>query len=114
MATELEINVTEMNRVDLLEISGRVDSNTAPQLSEALNKQIEKGTTNFVVDLQKTSYMSSAGLRELVSVLKQVKKDGGDLRLCTPSERVSDVLELAGLNSIFEIYDDQVVAVGSF
>ena len=114
MATELEVIVTEMNRVDLIEVSGRVDSNTAVQLNETLTRQIEKGTVNFVVDLKGTGYMSSAGLRELVSALKQVKKDGGDLRLCSPSERVSEVLELAGLTSIFDIYDDQVIAVGSF
>ena len=110
----VEINVTEMNRVDLFEVTGRVDSSTASQLGGALNGQIEKGTVNIVVDLQEVDYMSSAGLRELVAALKQVKKDGGDLRLCSPSERVREVLDLAGLSSIFEIYDDQVQAVGSF
>ena len=58
--------------------------------------------------------MSSAGLRELVTALKKVKRGTGDLRLATPSARVMEVLELAGLDSIFEIFDSQVEAVGSF
>jgi anti-anti-sigma factor len=111
---DLDVTVTALNRVDLLEVKGRVDSSTAPQLGDALNAQIGQGTTNIVVDLSAVDYMSSAGLRELVAALKKVKKSGGDLRLCAPSERVLEVLELAGLDSIFEMYDDQVTAVGSF
>ena len=50
----------------------------------------------------------------MVAALKKAKQSGGDLRLCTPSERVLEVLDLAGLDSIFQIFDDQVAAVGSF
>ncbi|NDJ52283.1 MAG: STAS domain-containing protein [Chloroflexi bacterium] len=110
----MEISIKKMNRVDLLIVVGRVDSTTASELGDKLDKQISAGTVNLVVDLAGAEYMSSAGLRELVGALKRVKKDGGDLRLSSPSERVQEVLELAGLNSVFEIYDDQVTAVGSF
>jgi anti-sigma B factor antagonist len=110
----MEISVTEMNRVDLVEITGRVDSSTAGQLGETLNERINKGTLNIVVDLTGVDYMSSGGLRELVAALKRVKKDGGDLRLCSPSDRVREVLQLAGLDTIFEIFDDRTLAVGSF
>lgn len=110
----METNVIELKRLDLLEIEGRVDSNTASTLHEVLNERIDQGTSNILVDLSKVSYMSSAGLRELVTALKRVRKNGGDLRLCAPSERVSEVVELAGLNSLFEIFDDQTMAVGSF
>jgi anti-sigma B factor antagonist len=110
----MEITVTEMNRVDLLTVNGRIDSSNASQLGERLNAQIDSGSVNLVVDLSGVEYMSSAGLRELVAALKRVKGDGGDLRLSTPSQRVREVLDLAGLSSIFEIFDDQVAAVGSF
>jgi anti-anti-sigma factor len=110
----METNVIELKRLDLFEIEGRVDSNTASTLHEVLNERIDQGTSNILVDLSKVSYMSSAGLRELVTALKRVRKNGGDLRLCVPSERVSEVIELAGLNSLFEIFDDRTMAVGSF
>ncbi|MEJ2148605.1 MAG: STAS domain-containing protein [Chloroflexota bacterium] len=110
----METNVIELKRLDLLEIEGRVDSNTASALHEVLNERIDQGTSNILVDLSNVSYMSSAGLRELVTALKRVRKNGGDLRLCAPSERVTDVIELAGLNSLFEIFDDRTMAVGSF
>jgi anti-sigma B factor antagonist len=110
----MEVTVTEMNRVALIKIEGRVDSSTAGQLGSILNDQIGKGLLNVVVDLEKVDYMSSGGLRELVAALKRVKKDGGDLRLCAPSDRVREVLELAGLDSLFQVFDTQVLAVGSF
>ncbi|MGF1506000.1 MAG: STAS domain-containing protein [Chloroflexi bacterium] len=110
----MEITIKEMNRVDLIEVAGRIDSSNAEELGEALKQRVDDGRRNLVVDLAGVEYMSSAGLRELVATLKQVKQGSGDLRLCNPSERVAEVLELAGLDSVFEIYDDQVTAVGSF
>ena len=110
----MQIEIQEMNRVDLFAVSGRVDSSTATDLGKALNTRIDNGTLNIVVDLSQVDYMSSGGLRELIAALKRVKKDGGDLRLSSPSARVREVLELAGLASIFQIFDEQVKAVGSF
>jgi anti-sigma B factor antagonist len=110
----MDIAIKQMNRVDLIEISGRIDSSTANDLGSALNERINQGTINMVVDLAKVDYMSSGGLRELVAALKRVKKDGGDLRLCAPSPRVREVLQLAGLDSLFQTFDEQVHAVGSF
>lgn len=110
----MDIDIKEMARVTLLTIGGRVDSNTAQTLGQHLNEQIEKGRMNLVIDLEQVEYMSSAGLRELVGALKRTKSAGGDLRLSTPSERVLEVLKLAGLDSVFTVFDDTVSAVGSF
>ncbi len=110
----MEITATEMNRVVLIALAGRIDSSNATQLGEAFNTWFGKGRNNLVVDLEKVDYISSAGLRELVSALKRARQEGGDLRLCAPPARVREVLELAGLTSVFAIYDTQVLAVGSF
>ena len=110
----MEVNVFEMHRATLVEISGRVDSTNASQLGDALNEQIDAGRHHLVVDLSRVEYISSAGLRELVAALKKVKALNGDLRLATPSERVREVLTLAGLDAIFQIFPTQVEAVGSY
>lgn len=110
----LEVTISEMKRVHLVEVNGRVDSMSANELGEALSGIVDQGHTHVVVDLRDVEYMSSAGLREMVSALKKVQKAGGDLRVANPSERVMEVLELAGLDTIFKIYPTQVEAVGSF
>ncbi len=110
----MEISTKEMKRVSLVSVSGRVDSATAPDFEKALQTLIQANRCQIVVDLKDVEYMSSAGLRGLVSSLKAAKAGGGDLRIAQPSQRVREVLELAGLNTIFTTYDDVTEAVGSF
>jgi anti-sigma B factor antagonist len=110
----MEISITPMKRVDLLRISGRVDSSTSSELDEVLQKRLDEGRSNLVLDLSDVHYMSSSGLRSLVSALRASKKKGGDVRIASPSERVQEVLGLAGLDTLFESYDDVTAAVGSF
>ncbi len=112
----LNIETKQLKRVTLFEVSGRIDSTTAGNLAEALNGVIDDGKNRLVLDLQRVDYMSSAGLREMVSALKRVQNitGTGDLRIASPSERVREVLELAGLDEIFQIFSTQVQAVGSF
>jgi anti-sigma B factor antagonist/stage II sporulation protein AA (anti-sigma F factor antagonist) len=58
--------------------------------------------------------MSSAGLRALVAAHRDCRKKGGDVHIAAPSERVTEVLSLAGLDAIFEVFPDKAAAVGSF
>ena len=110
----VDILVSGQGQVTLIQVQGRVDSMTANQLGEALTKEIDGGNINVVLDLSSVDYMSSAGLRELVTALKKAKRATGDLRLAQPSDRVREVLEMAGLDTIFRIYTSQSEAVGSF
>jgi len=110
----IEINVSGQNQVTLVEVSGRVDSMNANQFGEALIHEIENGNIHLVLDLSSVEYMSSAGLREIVTSLKRAKKAAGDLRIAQPSDRVREVLEMAGLDTIFRIYSTQAEAVGSY
>lgn len=110
----IEINVADKEQVTLVEVSGRVDSMNANQFGDALNTQIDAGKVRLVLDLSSVEYMSSAGLREIVTTLKKAKKAQGDLRLAQPSQRVREVLEMAGLDTIFRIYSTQSEAVGSY
>lgn len=110
----MDISTQELKRVSVMTVKGRVDSATAPDLETALKQLVDADKTQIVLDLKDVEYMSSAGLRAMVSTLKAVKRTNGDLRLCAPSARVGEVLRLAGLTSIFSIYPSQTEAVGSF
>ena len=83
-------------------------------VEKALQELIDADRHQVVLDLQDTEYMSSAGLRVLVSTLKAAKKSGGDLKLAQLSGRVKEVLDLAGLTPVFKIHGDVIEAVGSF
>lgn len=110
----VDITISGRDQVTLIEVQGRIDSMTAYQLGEALSQVIEGGNSYVVLDLASVDYMSSAGLRELVNGLKAAKRASGDLRLAQPSDRVREVLEMAGLNTIFRIFASQNDAIRSY
>ena len=112
--TAVNVSVESMKRVDLVTVSGRIDSSNAAEFERSLKELMEGGRHKLVLNLDGVSYMSSAGLRTLVSTLKECKKKNGDGRLAAPSERVAEVLSLAGLDSLFQVFEDDTAAVGSF
>jgi anti-anti-sigma factor len=109
----LHITTQEFKRAQLITAHGRIDSSNAQEFDEKVKECMET-SHNLVMDLSGVNYMSSAGLRTLVTALRECKKKKGDVRLVHPSERVSEVLSLAGLDSLFQIFDDTTAAIGSF
>lgn len=96
-------------------VAGRVDSSNANELDQTLSQLIEDKHFKLVLELTEVVYMSSAGLRGIVSALRSAKKKhGGDVRIAAPSERVSEVFSLAGLTPMFQMFDDVETAVNSF
>ncbi|MEJ2751410.1 MAG: STAS domain-containing protein [Candidatus Promineifilaceae bacterium] len=116
--SNLEINVEKLKRVVLLTVQGRIDSTNASELDNSLKETINDGNYNIAVNLSGVDYMSSAGLRALVSALRECKKHRGDLCLSAPSSRVAEVFELAGLTTgpspLFTVYENDASAVGSY
>jgi len=110
----VEINISRSENVSLIEASGRIDSMTANEFGTALSSEVNEGQVYLVLDLSGVDYMSSAGLREMVNTLKKVKRASGDLRIAQPSDRVREVLEMAGLDTIFNIYNTQEDALNSY
>jgi len=110
----MQISSRELKRVNVVTVSGRVDSASAPEMEKSLQSLLDHRRNQIVVELADVEYMSSAGLRALVSALKAAKKGGGDLVIARPSTRVREVIELAGLTAVFSVHDDVVAAVGSF
>lgn len=100
--------------ISIIRITGRVDHATASDLEAMLKNLVENNHINLVVNLQGVDFMSSRGLGVLVSTMKTLKRVNGDLRLCTPSARVEEVLRLAGLTRVLHIYTSEEEAVNSF
>ena len=114
-AANLDVKQQELENCDLIILSGRVDGNTAPAFELAVRNAQDKGHHKLVLNLAEVSYMSSAGLRILISSSKEAKKHrGGGVRLAEISERIADVLDLAGLTPLFKIYDSESEAIASF
>jgi anti-anti-sigma factor len=110
----MEVRTRIDNDVSIISASGRIDSLTYELLLDALNARIRAGGKSLVVDLGGVDYTSSAGLRAILTAQKDVRREGGDLRLAAVQGDVLKVLKLSGFTSIFKIYDTVEAAVESF
>ena len=111
----MEVNTTQYKHCDLVSAQGRVDSATAPKLAEAFDKILEAGRFKIAFDMSQVEYMSSAGLRVLISVQKTCKRyNRGEIVLAGVPKRIYDALDLAGFIPLFKLFDDATAAVGSF
>lgn len=108
------VTVSEFNDVRLIEVVGRLDGDSSPEMGRSLDQIIDQGHHKLVLDLGSVDYISSAGLREIVRVFKRVQQDSGDLRIANPSDPVMAVMELAGLDSMLQIYQTRTAAINSF
>ena len=102
-------------KCDVFILSGRIDGNAAPTFELAVRRAMDQGHYKIVLNLAGVNYMSSAGLRVLVSTSKECRKHlGGDVRLAEVNDRIKQVLELAGLDALYQIYDTEAAAIESF
>lgn len=111
----MEATVIQYKHCDLLKASGRIDSATASQLAEAIEEITNAGRYKIVFDMGEVEYMSSAGLRVLISTQKTCKRyNRGEIVLALVPERIYDALDLAGFVPLFKFFDDILDAVGNF
>ncbi|MGD8465059.1 MAG: STAS domain-containing protein [Anaerolineae bacterium] len=112
----MEIKAEAMKRCELITVSGRVDSATAPHLEETLLNLIQSGQKNIVVNMSNVDYISSAGLKALLSALMKARKavPRGELVLSEVQPKVRENFALVGFDRLFTFYDRDLQAVGSF
>ncbi len=96
----MQIKVEQQENMVYVELIGRLDTTTAPELEEKLNEiTINHLTLNF----EKLEYISSAGLRVLLSTLKKLKKQNGTMKILNPNADVMEVFEITGFKKIFNL-----------
>ena len=111
----MNIATTELKRCVLINVDGRIDSSTAPQLQAAINEIIDEGNFKLVLDMAGVEFISSAGLWVLVNVQKKCKRfNRGEIVLADVSKRIHSALDLAGFIPYFKIFEDSTMAVGHF
>ncbi len=111
----METTTTPYKHCDLIKVKGRVDSATAPQLMDELNSRVEEGRYKFVLDFSELEFISSAGLRVLISIQKICKRyNRGEVVLASVPTNIYSALDLAGFTTFFKLFPNIISAVGSF
>lgn len=97
----MTLDAKREDNVLTLNVAGRLDTTTAPQLEDELNGALE-GVEELILDFNDLEYISSAGLRVLLSTQKIMNKQGA-MKLTGVREEIMDVFEVTGFSDILTI-----------
>jgi anti-sigma B factor antagonist len=86
----------------VIRLEGFVDAHTAPQFEEAVQSVIDQGQHRIVVDCEKLTYISSAGLGVFMGFIEEVREQGGDIKICGLSPKVKQPFEILGFESLYD------------
>jgi anti-anti-sigma factor len=100
--------------VTIISLSGRLDIHYSLEIEEEINKLIEQGRINLIINLQNVEYLSSSGLRIFIATARQLKAKNGKLKLVKMPESVKKVFMVVELLDMFEIYDTDEEAISTF
>src|SRR5437879_7142236 len=112
---KIQTSIRQLEDVSIVDVSGRItlgEGNVA--LREVVRELVENGHNMILLNLHDVGYVDSSGVGELVKTYTTVRNQGGQLKLLNPSKRVSDLLELTRLASVFDIQSDEASALQSF
>ena len=110
----MEISEKTAGNVNIIYLNGRLDAYAANDVEKKLDSLISAKQLNLVVEFSRLEYISSSGLRVLLSGIKKVKKEQGDIRLACLQPYVREVFDIAGFTQLFQIFNSEEDAVNSF
>jgi anti-sigma B factor antagonist len=101
--------------VTILDVEGKILLGEGDvQLKRKIDELIERKETKLLLNLANVPYMDSGGLGEIVRSYTTVKRANGELKLLNATKRISDLLTITKLITVFEIFEDEGEAVKSF
>ena len=95
-------------------MDGRFDAHSAGDVEKELKLAISKGAGKLLLNMDSVEYISSAGLRVLLAVAKELRKQEGEIKLCCLNPYVKEVFDIVGFTQIFKIYDSTEEAMQGF
>ena len=97
----MTLNVERDFELVILEIAGRLDTTTAPNLEAVVNELLED-TKEIVFDMSGVEYISSAGIRVLLGAYKKINSKNGTMRIEKVNDMVYEVFEMTGLSKMLD------------
>jgi anti-anti-sigma factor len=101
----MEITQQEENGIVTIAIEGRLDADSSPEAEKVVREALEGQTTRVLFNLGALEYLSSAGLRVLLSAAKEMRRRDGKIALCSLNEFVKEIFEVSGFQSLIPIVD---------
>src|SRR5437016_14128184 len=111
----MKTSTRQVNGITIVDCSGRITlGEGSVVLKDAVHDLLSKGQKRILLNLGGVNYIDSSGIGELVSAFTAAKKQGGELKLLNLSKKIHDLLQITKLYTVFDVKDDETLAVESF
>jgi anti-anti-sigma factor len=103
----MDTTTSHREGVAIIALFGRIDTTAAPQLEKELNTLMGEGKRKILLNFSEVTYISSGGLRVLLSTAKKLRSPNDKFGLCCLTQEVNKILKLAGFTTIFTIFSSE-------
>ena len=107
----MDINVIAVEKATVVAIQGRLDALSAPSFDEQIVDILANSTNGLVIDLSELEYISSAGLRSILKLIKLAPTQGKNVVICSLQPSVFSVFKISGFASFLKICDTRAQAL---
>src|SRR5438105_12401361 len=111
----MQIEERSAGDVTVLDLKGKMTLGEGDELlRDKINSLIQQGRRKVVLNLEEVPYIDSAGLGEIVRTYTTISRQNGSLKLLNLTKRITDLLSITKLLTVFETYDKEAEAIRSF
>ena len=111
----VKLTTRQVGDVSVVDVAGRITlGEGSSNLRDTIRELVAKASKKVLLNLGEVSYIDSSGIGELVSAFTSVTNGGGQLKLLNLTKKVTDLLQITKLYTVFEIFDDEAKAIRSF
>ena len=110
----MELSKRTTDKALVVDMSGRLDTQTSGPAMEELQRYLDDSDGNLLVNLSGLEFVASSGLRVILRAAKQVKANGGNMKVCCARGVVKEVLESSGFDSLLDLHEEEEQALSAF
>ncbi|HZO45305.1 MAG TPA: STAS domain-containing protein [Xanthobacteraceae bacterium] len=110
----MEITARHRGDILVLDMTGRLDTSTSGRAHDAIVDFAKTQPKRVILNLDELDYVSSAGLRVILTLAKLLQSSSGEMKICHANGSVHEVLQTSGFNSLIKIFDDEEAAIASW
>jgi anti-sigma B factor antagonist len=114
-SVSIDFSTRQSDGITIVDLKGRITlGEGSVTVRDTVHDLLSKGRKRILLNLGDVNYIDSSGIGELVSAFTAAKKQGGELKLLNLTKRVHDLLQITKLYTVFDVKDDEALAVESF
>ncbi len=116
-STVSEVNIRErqVGDVSILDVDGNIIiGESADTVGDTVRRHLAEGRRKILLNMAQVRWVDSRGIGELVAALVTVTREGGQIKLLKVKENVEELLAVTKVDTIFDIYDDELAALNDY